>query len=87
MKIVRYRALRRSCRITITELARVLGVSWQRISQIEQHPFEYRPEDPERLILALENAVAQQINLCESALNKCRNMRDRMFENVDESEV
>jgi len=86
LEIVRYRLLRLSCRITVTELARVIGISSQRLSQIELHPLGYKPENPERLIVALENAVKQQITMCESTLDKCRNRRTEMFEYINGSE-
>ena len=87
MKIVRYRALRQKCRITAIELARVVGVSTQRLGQIELLRPGQKPENPERFILALETIAAQQLAACEETLYKCRNMRDRIFDYVDESEV
>ena len=87
MNIVRYRAVRLSCRITMTEIARAVGITPQRMSQFETPFVNHMPENPERLILALEDAITRQKTTCEKALSICMNMRGQMFKHISESEA
>ncbi len=81
LKIARYRALRLACRLTVAELAQDIGISPQRLSQVELRPGR-RLEDPERFIKALEKAVTRQMDICRYTLDRCQRMRGQLFEPI-----
>ena len=83
MKTILFRALRQSCRITQAEIARAMGVSYQRIGQVELGRPNHRPNDPERLITALESVASKRRDECDKALRCCKTMRNRMFEVIN----
>ncbi len=75
-----FHSLRMDCRITLRELARVLDISHQRLSQLELRRYGVVPQDQERLIAALEGAIQQRKMALEQAEYICKNERSTLFE-------
>ena len=81
-----FRALRMDCRISLKELASIVQISHQRISQIELRRFGSLPKDQERLIIALEQAIQRRKKALERAEYLCKNERAMLFQSAKREE-
>ncbi len=76
----RFREMRLNCRIMLGETAAAAGITSQRLNQYETRFCGYMPREPERLIITLEQLVAQRRKEIECAEYIFRHERDTIFD-------
>ena len=76
----KFRKLRISCGITLKEIADIVNISHQRLSQIELRRFGTYPKNQERLVEALETAIRHKRREIERAEYICQNERKTLFD-------
>lgn len=84
--VAKFRVMRLSCHIQLREVAEAANISPQRLNQFETKYNGIRPQNPERLIRALESLVAQRKREIEKVEHICRRQRETIFNFVEEGE-
>lgn len=80
--MLRFRVLRTQCRITSREIAEAVNISISRLSQIETGYYGSNLRDKERLIQALETAVAREKKAIKKAEYIIKHKRETIFDYV-----
>lgn len=86
-QVLRFRAFRMKCRISLAELSQASGVSIQRISQIELVDCPLTPHIEEQLTRALEVVLLRRSANAAAAIADYREQKGRLFLAVPETEV
>ena len=86
-QVLRFRAFRMKCRISLAELSQASGVSIQRISQIELMDCSLTPHIEEQLTRALEVVLLRRNANAAAAIADYREQKGRLFLAVPETEV
>lgn len=86
-QVLRFRAFRMKCRISLAELSQASGVSIQRISQIELMDCPVTPHIEEQLTRALEVVLLRRSANAAAAIADYREQKGRLFLAVPETEV
>lgn len=86
-QVLRFRAFRMKCRISLAELSQASGVSIQRISQIELMDCPLTPHIEEQLTRALEVVLLRRSANAAAAIADYREQKGRLFLAVPETEV
>lgn len=86
-QVLRFRAFRMKCRISLAELSQASGVSIQRISQIELMDCPLTPHIEEQLTRALEVVLLRRNANAAAAIADYREQKGRLFLAVPETEV
>ena len=87
MDTTQFRVLRLKCHIPLNAVAAIAGISSQRLSQLELGRFGYKPQNPKRLIKALEEILRERHAEYGRALDECLTKREALFELIDGSEA
>lgn len=85
-EVTKFRVMRLQSRIHLYEIAALVNISPQRLGQLETRRFGTKPEDPERLIKALETIVAQRKSELEKVEDICRQARETIFDYTEGGE-
>lgn len=86
-QVLRFRAFRMKCRISLAELSQASGVSIQRISQIELMDCPVTPHLIELLTRALEIVLLRRSATAASNIATYREQKDQLFDAISETEV
>ena len=86
-EVLRFRAFRMKCRISLAELSQASGVSIQRISQIELMDCPVTPHITELLARALEIVLLRRSAIAALNIAEYREQREQLFDAVSETEV
>lgn len=86
-QVLRFRAFRMKCRISLAELSQASGISIQRISQIELMDCPLTPHIEEQLTRALEVVLLRRNANAVAAIADYREQKGLLFLAVPETEV
>ena len=86
-KVLRFRAFRMKCRISLAELSQASGVSIQRISQIELMDCPVTPHIIELLSRALEVVLLRRSAMAALNIAEYREQQEQLFDAISETEV
>lgn len=86
-QVLRFRAFRMKCRISLAELAQASGISIQRISQIELMDCPLTPHLTELLTRALEVVLLRRSAMAALNIAEYREQKGQLFLAVPETEV
>lgn len=85
-KVSKFRVVRLRCQIQLGEVAKLANISHQRLSQIELRNQCSYPQNPERLIKALEAVIVRKKQELEKAESICKQERESLFQYVKEGD-
>ena len=85
-QVLRFRAFRMKCRISLAELSQASGISIQRISQIELMDCPVTPHLIELLTRALE-IVLRRSAMAALNIADYREQQEHLFDAISENEV
>nr|WP_270385527.1 MULTISPECIES: helix-turn-helix transcriptional regulator [unclassified Butyricicoccus] len=85
--MLRFRAFRMKCRISLAELSQASGVSMQRISQIELMDCPVTPHLIELLTRALEIVLLRRSAMAAVHIADYREQQEHLFDAISETEV
>lgn len=86
-QVLRFRAFRMKCRISLAELSQASGVSIQRISQIELMDCPVTPHLIELLTRALEIVLLRRSAMAALNIADYREQQEHLFDAISETEV
>ena len=86
-QVLRFRAFRMKCRISLAELSQASGISIQRISQIELMDCPVTPHLTELLTRALEIVLLCRSAMAALNIAEYREQKGQLFDAISENEV
>lgn len=86
-QVLRFRAFRMQCRISLAELSQASGISIQRISQIELMDCPVTPHLTELLTRALEIVLLRRSAMAALNIAEYREQKGQLFDAISENEV
>lgn len=86
-QVLRFRAFRMKCRISLAELSQASGISIQRISQIELMDCPVTPHLTELLTRALEIVLLRRSAMAALNIAEYREQKCQLFDAISENEV
>lgn len=86
-QVLRFRAFRMKCRISLAELSQASGISIQRISQIELMDCPMTPHLIELLTRALEVVLLRRSAMAALNIAEYREQKGQLFDAISETEV
>lgn len=86
-QVLRFRAFRMKCRISLAELSQASGISIQRISQIELMDCPVTPHLTELLTRALEIVLLRRSAMAALNIAEYREQKGQLFDAISENEV
>ena len=86
-QVLRFRAFRMKCRISLAELSQASGISIQRISQIELMDCPMTPHLTELLTRALEIVLLRRSAMAALNIAEYREQQEHLFDAIAETEV
>ena len=86
-QVLRFRAFRMKCRISLAELSQASGISIQRISQIELMDCPMTPHLIELLTRALEVILLRRSAMAALNIAEYREQKGQLFDAISETEV
>ena len=86
-QVLRFRAFRMKCRISLAELSQASGISIQRISQIELMDCPVTPHLTELLTRALEIVLLRRSAMAALNIAEYREQKGQLFDAISETEV